>query len=449
MLNEFDLIVIGTGAAGQSIAYECQSQGLDVVVIDSRRYGGTCALRGCDPKKVLVGAAEVIDSQQRLQGHGITGNAQIDWSELMQFRATFTEPVPEHIESSFESAGITILHGRASFLDKQTLKVGDKTVKAQNFAIATGAKPRDLNIDGEEYLTSSAEFLYLDDLPERIVFVGGGYIAFEFAHIAARAGCKVTILESHETPLRHFDIDLVTILLKASRDTGIEFHNCTIVEAIEKTKDEFIVHASTNDNKKTYTADLVVHSAGRVPEIADLNLKQADIKHSKKGIAVNDYLQSTSNPSVYAAGDAADSRGLALTPIASLEGHVVASNLVNKAARKVDYTATPSVVFSIPALAHVGLTEAQAKAQDLQFTVKHEETSGWYSSKRVNLKHSGFKVLISNETEQILGADLLSHHAADTINLFALAIRNGLTSSDIKDTILSYPSDSADIGYML
>lgn len=449
MFKKFDLIVVGSGAAGQSVAYKCQSAGMNVAVVDSRPYGGTCGLRGCDPKKVLVAAAQAKDWIYRLKGQGITGDVQIDWSDLMEFRRQFTDPLPDSSEDALDDAGVETLHGRAQFVDKRTMQIGDKTIQANKVAIASGAKPRDLDIDGKEYLTSSAEFLYLDQLPEHIVFVGGGYISFEFAHIAARAGRKVTIIEKHSTILRHFDPDLVNILLDASKDIGIVTLKNTKVEAIEKTEDGYFVHTSSDNGNNNFEADLVVHGAGRVPEIDDLDLEQAGVKYNKKGVVVSDYLQSVSNPDVYAAGDAADSDGLPLTPIASIEGRVAASNLMNGNDKKPDYTATPSVVFTLPTLAIVGMTESQAEEQGLEFTVNHQETSSWYSSRRVNLAHSGFKVLIEKDTKRILGAHLLTLHAADTINLFALAIRNDLTASDIKRTIFSYPADTGDMKYMI
>lgn len=449
MTKKFDLIVIGTGAAGQGIAYKCQSAGWKVAIVDSHPFGGTCGLRGCDPKKVLVGAAEAVDQVNRLNGHGVTGKSQIDWSDLMAFRSTFTDSIPEGSEKGLNNAGITTFHGRARFIDRNLLQVGDETLEAEKFAIASGAKPRELGIEGEAYLTSSAEFLYLEELPERIVFVGGGYISFEFAHIAARAGRQVTILERHDQPLRNFDADMVDMLVEASREVGIDVQLQTSVKCIEKTADGFTVQTSSGNNDATYSADMVVHGAGRVPAIDDLELEKAGIAHNEKGVLVNEYLQSISNPDVYAAGDAAASDGLPLTPVASVEGRVAASNLTKGNHSKPDYTATPSVVFTIPSLAKVGLTEIEAQEKGLKYIVKHQDTSNWYSSRRVNAGQSGFKVLIEEETGQILGAHLLGLQAAEMINMFVLAMRHKLSASDIKRTTFVHPADSSDIAYML
>jgi len=191
MRKQFDLIVIGTGSAASTVAHECRSAGWDVAIIDSRPFGGTCALRGCDPKKVLVGIAEIVDQVRRMNGLGVGAeNTRIKWSELMRFKRSFTDPVPKNSERSFAKAGIAPFHGRARFVDSTTVEVGEDVLVGRYVVIATGAMPRKLGIQGEQYVTTSDQFLELETLPQRIVFIGGGYISFEFAHVAARAGAS-------------------------------------------------------------------------------------------------------------------------------------------------------------------------------------------------------------------------------------------------------------------
>ncbi len=319
MLRTFDLVVIGTGAAASTVAYECRKAGWEVAIIDSRPFGGTCALRGCDPKKVLVGVAEVVDSSKRLLSRGVTSEASIDWSALMRFKRTFTEPVPENREKGFLSAGIPACHGRAHFVDQISVAVGEDILSAKHVVIATGARPATLNIPGEEHVTFSDEFLELDKLPQRIVFIGGGYISFEFAHVASQAGAKATIVHRGRRPLAGFDPDLVDQLAQATRELGIDLRLNAAVLGIEKTSSHLSVTVSAGNKQQTIEADMVVHGAGRVPEIQDLGLEKAGVKSSDKGVVVNEYLQSVSNPQVYAAGDAAASGGPPLTPVAGLE----------------------------------------------------------------------------------------------------------------------------------
>jgi glutathione reductase (NADPH) len=187
--SKYDVVVIGTGAAASTAAMRCRKAGKQVAVVDSRPFGGTCALRGCDPKKVLVGAAELLDWNRRMREHGMRADSvSIDWPRLMQFKRSFIESVPKNSEESFVKRGVATVHGRARFVGPTSLQVGADVLDATNVVIAAGAKPIDLKIPGAELAATSEQFLELDVLPERILFIGGGYISFEFAHIAARAG---------------------------------------------------------------------------------------------------------------------------------------------------------------------------------------------------------------------------------------------------------------------
>lgn len=450
MSKQFDLIVIGTGAAGATAAYKCRSAGWEVAIVDARPFGGTCALRGCDPKKVLVGAAELVDWKRRMEGKGIPANGiNIDWSALMRFKRTFTEPVPKNREHGYAKAGIATIHGRARFIGPTAIKVGDEELVGRHVLIANGARPAALAIPGEAHLTTSEQFLELEQLPHRILFVGGGYISFEFAHVAARAGAQVRILHRGSRPLLGFDPDLVEHLVRATRELGVDVRLNTGVEAIEKTADHLLVHSSAEAARQLFETDMVVHGAGRVPEIDDLALEKAGVQWGRKGVVVNEYLQSVSNPAIYAAGDSAASGGLPLTPVASLEGHVVASNLLEGNHRKPDYTGVPTVVFTVPPLASVGLQEATARERGLKFRINREDTSGWYSSRRIGMKYSGFMVLVEEQSDRILGAHLLGPHAEEVINLFALALRAGLRAADLKTMPYAYPSSSSDLSYMV
>lgn len=461
---EFDLIVIGTGTAASTAALACRSVGWKVAIIDSLPFGGTCALRGCEPKKVLVEATKTIDSSKRHQNKGITGSEsiRIKWSDLIRFKRTFTEPFPKEREDSYVKAGIIPFHGPARFVGSNMIKVGhdgnNRILNSRFILIATGAMPMNLNIPGLENITTSDQFLKIegDNLPNRIVFVGGGYISFEFAHIAARAGAEVTILHRGKQSLERFDPDLVNQLVQKSREIGIDVQVQKIVRGIDKTSDgKLVVHASdafAGDDKVSITleTDMIVHGAGRVPNIEGLDLMTAGVEYNITGVKVNEYLQSVSNPAVYAAGDVAASGGSPLTPVASYDGHIVANNLTKGNTLKANYTGLPSVVFTTPPLASVGMREQEAKEQGIRFKTKYKNTSSWYSSRRVGETCSGFKVLIEEESTRILGAHILGPNAEEVINIFSIAIRLGLTAKHLNDPILyAFPTNSSDVVYML
>lgn len=450
MRRQFDLIVVGTGTAASAVAGPCRAAGWSVAVIDSRAFGGTCALRGCDPKKVLVSAAELVDWNRRMAGKGLSSNhARIDWPELMRFKRTFTDPVPQAREQALAKAGIVGIHGRARFTGPNTLRVNEDELTARFIVIAAGRKPVRLDIAGEEHLATSDQFLDLDRLPDRICLIGGGYIAFEFAHLAVRAGARVTILHRDDHPLPRFDSDLVHRLLIHSRDLGIQIELGAEAKAVVKDNAHFAVVASAGGRERAAECDLAVHAAGRVPDIEDLNLDEAGVEHDAHGVRVNEFLQSPSNPCVYAAGDAAASAGPPLTPVAGYEGSIVAKNLLGGNRHQPDRRGIPTVVFSVPPLAAVGLTEPEAKSLGLQYEVHTADTAGWFASRHVGETASGFKTLVEAGTGRLLGAHLLGARADDVINLFALVIRFGVPVPALADAPLAYPTVASILPYML
>src|ERR671918_3166484 len=446
-----DLIVLGSGDAAQSVAYPCREAGWSVTVVDSDPFGGTCSLRGCDPKKVLVGVAELVDWNRRMKGKGISSPVPtLVWQDMIRFKHTFVDGASAAYEKSFTEAGIRAIQGRAQFVGPTSLRVGDETLVGRHVVIATGARHAPLAIPGEEYLTTSTEFLDLDQLPRRVIFVGGGYIAFEFAHVAARAGAEVSILHRGDRALEGFDADLVGQLVQITGDLGVDVRVRTTVTAIEKRGDELIVHARGAGEMTEVAADLAVHAAGPVPELDDLALDVAGIERAEKGgVAVNEYLQSVSNAAVYSAGDAVASGGFPHTPVAAMQGRIVATNLLTGNTRTPSYEGITTVVFTTPPLAAVGLDEETARAQGLSFTTHHEDTSGWYSSRRVGLAHTGFKTLVEDSTDRILGAHLLGIHAEEIVNIFALAVRTGLSARDLKEMVFTYPTSAYDIRHMI
>jgi len=421
--KKYKLIVIGTGSTGSGIVYQCRAAGWKVAIIDSRPFGGTCALRGCDPKKVLVGVAEVVDRSTDLKGKGIDKEPKINWEELMKFKDTFTKSIPKNNEKAFKKAGIDAYYGKAVFTGKNIIKVKDKELQGEYFVIATGAKPRKLNIPGEKLITLSDQFLELKKLPKDITFIGGGYISFELAHIAAMAGANVRILHRSESLLGNFDKDLVKLLVEEFKEKGIKIIINTPVNSVKKKGGKLIIYSK---NKK-FVTDMAVHGAGRVPNIENLNLNIAGVKANDKGILVNHYLQ-TSNPKIYSGGDVA-SDGLPLTPVAGVHGRIIAENLLKRNKVKFDGSVTASTIFTYPPLAMVGLTEEQAKKNKIKFDKKFVNTSSWYNVRRINVKHSDYKIL-TDKKNNIIGAHLLYPSAEDVINLFVLAMKHKIKIND-------------------
>src|SRR2546427_10291353 len=221
MERHYDLVVIGTGIAS-GVASRCREAGWTVAVVDSRPFGGTCALRGCVPKRILVSAAAAVHAARDMDGIGVSAGAlAIDWPQLMKFKRSLVDPTPERTEQSWAKIGVDRFHGRARFVEPTTLAVGDDRLVGRRVLIAAGAMPVPLKFPGAERLTTSEQFFNLDSLPRPADFVGGGYIAFGFAHVAARAGARVPISPRGSPPLEAFDPDLVGLLVKRTREVGI------------------------------------------------------------------------------------------------------------------------------------------------------------------------------------------------------------------------------------
>ena len=447
-MDTYDLIVIGTGTAAQVAASRIRKAGRSVAVIDHRPFGGTCALRGCDPKKMLVSGAEAVDLARRMRGHGVTGDLHIDWKDLIAFKRTFTDPVPRKREEDFAKQGIDAFHGLARFTGPDRVEVGDHTLRGRHVLIATGAKPAVLNFPEASHLITSDAFMELERLPSRIVMVGGGYIAAEFSHIAARAGARVTVLQRAARVLPAFDAEVVGWLMDKFAEIGVDVRTGNAVTAIERSGDEYRVHVQTPQGEAIVPADLVVHAAGRVPDVAELNLSAANVAVAGGRLQLNDFLQSVSNPIVYAAGDAA-AKGPPLTPVSSHDAKVAARNILEGNRHQSDYRGVPSVAFTLPPVAAVGLSESAARAQILKLRIKSAKVPHFYTARRVAEPLYGYKTLVDENGGRILGAHLVGPHADEVINLFALAIRHDLSVNDLKSTIFGYPTGASDIGYML
>lgn len=444
----YDLIVIGSGTAANVTAFNCRKAGWSVAVIDHRPLGGTCALRGCDPKKMLIAATEVIDGTTRMGTKGVIGSTSIDWAALQRHKRSFTDPVPGKREQAYAQHGIEALHGRARFSGPRRIVVEGRTLEARHIVIAAGAEPVTLPIEGFGHLALSDDFLALERLPQRMVLTGGGYIGFEFAHIAARAGVHVTMINRGQQPLAGFDPDLVALLVERTRGLGVDIRLGHEVKAVRKTAAGFEVEAEGPGGRVLIATDLPVHSGGRKPALEALDLDAAGIAHDRGRLTLDRHFRSTSNPAVYAAGDAAGGP-LPLTPVAALAAHAVVDNLLHDKHATVDYTGIPSAVFTLPVLARVGLLEAEARMQGLRFKMSHASVPGWFTARRVNEPCYGYKVLVEEGSGKILGAHLIGPDAAEVINLFGLAMRSGLTVDSLRHATFAYPTAASDIESML
>ncbi|MCA0969489.1 NAD(P)/FAD-dependent oxidoreductase [Halobacillus litoralis] len=444
-MNTYDLVVIGTGPSGGRIAKKAAKKGWKVAVVDENEYGGTCPNKGCDPKKVMTGIAEVYDYAKRLRGSGLQGEVFLDWSDLKAFTNTFTDPVSKMTEQSFQESGVDTFHGTAVFQDPHTIVVNDDVLSANEFVVATGAKPSPLPIEGGEHVTTSDQFFELENIPERVLFVGGGYISFEFAHLCARLGKKVTLLHRSRHVLNGFDHEMTNKLIEMTKDLGVDIHVDTEVKSIEKRDNgSYRLNVKKFDHEHHFHADLVVHGAGRAPNVDKLGLEKAEVETSKDGIIVNHNFQS-SQAHIYAVGDVADTGQPPLTPVAGEEARRLLNHLLeNKEEEAIDLP-VPSVVFTYPKLGKVGLTQQEASEKKIPYEVQSKNITSFYSYKKTNESGAYVKVLTNPVTDELIGAHFLTGAADHLVNLFTVAIHKKMTKQELSALLFAYPSEESDI----
>ncbi len=449
MVKTYDVVILGAGNAGMGAAGVARAAGKSVAMIESRDVGGTCPIRGCVPKKVLVAAAQVLHQIETAPVHHIeVGTPKLDWGKLIERARSFVDGVPEAFKKSLESRGIELFEGRARFVGRNRVRVGDVVLEGDKIVIATGSKPRPLSIPGAEHLITSEEILEMHQLPESLIFIGGGVVALEFSHVYARAGTKVTILEALPRLLPRMDADAVARVHEESARIGIDILTDVTVQEVVSTDGGLGVRFTYGGETRTLTAQVVANGAGRIPDLEGLDLAAGGIEHEGTRIVVDKHLASVSNPRVYVAGDALWSSAQ-LSPVASYEGRIVAGNILGENKTAPDYGPIPANVFTVPALASVGLTEAEATEMGLDFAVKANDLGAWRSSATHAESVAYSKVLIETGTGRILGAHLVGHGGEETIHLFALAMKHGLAAEALSDMVYAYPTFASDIKNML
>jgi glutathione reductase (NADPH) len=441
--EDFDIVIVGSGTAAQTALSSLAGQGLRIAVAASDPLGGVCALSGCQPKKYLTEHMEARRRVGDLLGKGFETMPDSSWAQLQALKNAYTGKVPERTRLRLQQSA-TFFEGRAVFASPSQLRVGDTLLSARHILLATGSVPRRSGIPGSEYLQSSDDFLALEALPESLMFIGGGIIALEFAHVAAALGRRVTILHHSERLLRRFDAEMVRRFLKTSEAAGIEvLTGVPVARVVEEGRGLAAVTASG----ERFRADAIFETIGRVADLSVLEGGLGGVEHSEKGVEVNAFMQSVSNSGVYAIGDVAASP-YRLSSVADAEGRTAALNLLEGNRHEMDYTLVPTAIYAHPPLASVGLTEEEAEARGLAFDVHKGKTSLWPSSLRLG-EEAGFYKMVVSRDGSLLGATLLRHAAPDVINLCALAIRTKTTVEELKTMLMAYPTATSDLKHML
>lgn len=443
MKNDYDIIIIGGGVAGNSAALGLADNGKKVAVIENDLWGGTCPNRGCDPKKILLSAVDTNNSASQLMGKGIKAVPEIDWPALIAFKNTYTDPISENTKENLIHSNVAVYDATAEFIDKQTLKVNDEFLRAEKFVISTGARPSILDIEGKQHLLTSRDFLDLPEMPETITLIGGGYIGFEFAAIANAAGAKVHLIHHNSTPLKAYDQEMVRELMHQLKEDGVDIHLNIEIKQIQANNGSFILR---DDKEFSLKTDLVFGATGRLPNVEKLNLEKAGVDFVKKGIQVNEHLQ-TSNPFIYALGDVLSKKQPKLTPIASLEANYLVSLLTGKKETPIIYPNIPTIVFSNPKLTQIGVTVEEANQNADRYELSSIDATKWFSYFRLNERISIVKIIIDKETNLLVGASILNTQADELINLFSILINKQIKATELSDIVFAYPTIASDLPY--
>ena len=445
----FDVVILGGGNAGIGVTGPVRRAGMSVAMIESHDLGGTCPNRGCTPKKVLVAAGQALHEIERAAIHHISvGRPRLDWPALIDREKDLIKDIPANLARSMARREVEVIRGHGVFAGPNAIRIGDRHIEAGHIVIATGSRPRPLPIPGAEHMITSDEMLSERKLPGSVIFIGGGVISLEFGHVYARAGADVTILEALPQLLPAMDGDAVARIQAESERIGIRVRTNVGVKGIKPADSRLRVTYVHEGIEHVIEADRVVNGAGRVANVDRLDLAAGNVEHANGRVAVDQHLRSTSNRLVYVCGDAVPVSPQ-LSPIATYEGDIVGRNIVEGPKYSPDYAGMATSVYTVPALAAVGLTEAAASQKGLAIRVHTSDMHDWFSARTYAETVAWSKIIVDEVTDRILGAHFVGHAGQELVNIFGLAMRFGITASQIKDHVYAYPTFSSDIKHML
>jgi glutathione reductase (NADPH) len=441
--HEVDLFVIGGGSGGVRAARIAAEYGARVMVAEEYRLGGTCVIRGCVPKKLLVYASRFHGEFEDAAGYGWTvPQASFDWPTLIANKDREIARLEAAYGATLNKAGVKVVKSRAVIADPHTIELTNgERVRTGHILIATGGTPSFGNpIPGLEHAISSNEAFHLEELPRRIVIQGGGYIAVEFAGIFAGLGSHVTLIYRGENILRGFDDDVRQHLRVELEQRGIRVVCERTITAIEQVGTHYSVHVSHGNH---VPADKVMFATGRVPNVGKLGLQEAGVTLAKNGgIAVDDYSR-TSAPNIYAVGDVTNR--INLTPVAIREGHAFADSVFGGRPTKVDHTNVPTAVFSEPEVGVVGLTEAEARARlprtDI-YKAMFRPMKATLSGRATSIL---MKLVVDGMTDRVVGCHVVGEGAAEMAQLAAVAVKLGATKADFDATVALHPTAAEEL----
>lgn len=432
---DYDVLYLGSGHGTFDGAIPLAAKGVKVAVVEGGLIGGTCPNRGCNAK-ITLDAPVALQRQLAALNPVITGDTTINWSANMAHKHEVIDGLPDFIGGLLKDNGVKVITGYGKLTAAHSVQVGDQTYTADKIVIATGLHSHRLAIPGSELAHDSEDFLNLTSLPARMTVIGGGYIALELATIANAAGSDVTILLRGQQALRQFHQPFVETVLSDLTDRGVQILRDTQVTALKQADDALQV---VTDTQGTLETDWVLDATGRDPNTQNLGLEDVGVAYTDHGITVNDHLQ-TSVPNIYASGDVIDKEQPKLTPTAIFESMYLSQTFAGETTEPIDYPAIPTVVFTSPRLAQVGVSVAQAQKDGATVETNHVPDD-WY--RQVGKESQGDNALIFDAEHHLIGATEVSEQAADVINTLLPAIEFQYGPAEIGRLVHLFPTIGA------
>ena len=441
---DVDLFVIGAGSGGVRASRIAAAYGAKVMVAEEYRVGGTCVIRGCVPKKLLVYASRFAEEFEDAAGYGWTlGEPKFDWATLIANKDREIDRLEAAYIANLERSGVEIVRSRAVIEDAHRVRLvaSGKIVRAKHILIATGGWPNNgADIAGLEHVISSNEAFHLKELPKRILIQGGGYIAVEFAGIFRGLGSEVTLVYRGDNILRGFDDDVRVHLRLEMEQRGIKIITKQIVDAVEKVDHGLSVSLSDNES---LVVDHVMFATGRRPNVTGLGLDKVGVRVNAKGAIEVDKFSQTSVPNIYAVGDVTDR--VALTPVAIREGHAFADTVFGGKSIAVDHTDIPTAVFSDPEIGVIGLTEMQARRDFARIDIYKTTFRPMKATMAARNTRSFFKLIVDGETDRVLGCHIIGPDAGEVIQVVGIAMKMRATKADFDAVMAVHPTAAEEL----
>ena len=437
-MQHYDEILIGSGPAAYKMSNLLAKTEHQVLVIEGFEFGGTCPNYGCEPKIFLEGAVRNVLQSQQLVGKGVSHPATLDWHQLMQTKLDRFNPWPEETKEIIAQSH-TVESGYAEFVDDHTVKVNGNTYQADHIIIATGQTPNILDIPGKENLHTSFDVLSLKELPQRMTFIGAGFVSLELATLVAAAGAHVTVVVHSDRVLREFPQADCDVLVQAMQDRGIQFKFNTNTKALVSSADGLVVQTDQGE----IATDYVVDATGRHPNIARLHLERTGIQYDRHGIQVDDHLMTTVD-GVYAIGDVVSRREPKLTPVAEFEGQYLFDYLTGQMTAPINYPVIGRAAFTYPVVAAAGINPDDV-SNDEAYQVKREPLN--YGSLYAGQNDQLSQLTLVFKGEQLVGVSEVGEHAADDVNNFLPIIGLKITGPEYRQAIIAiYPALADKVG---